>query len=110
MSEKEIVEDEDNYRRKVGSISGRSQSPTKSKRIRQNEEINEKELICEFESNSNKKLNLKEKSEGSKELDNLYASYLPSSDYYERSFMHRDIVTHIIVTKTDFLITGSQDG
>jgi hypothetical protein len=24
--------------------------------------------------------------------------------------MHRDILTHLIVTKTDFLITGSQDG
>jgi hypothetical protein len=47
---------------------------------------------------------------GSKELDNLYASYLPSSDYYERSYMHRDILTHLIVTSTDFLITGSQDG
>ncbi|CAF1434002.1 unnamed protein product, partial [Didymodactylos carnosus] len=35
---------------------------------------------------------------------------LPCADYYERSYMHRDVVTHCLVTKTDFLITGSADG
>uniref|UniRef100_A0A6A7FWL0 peptidylprolyl isomerase n=1 Tax=Hirondellea gigas TaxID=1518452 RepID=A0A6A7FWL0_9CRUS len=40
----------------------------------------------------------------------LYLSDLPSAEYYEKSFMHRDVVTHIIVTKTEFIITGSQDG
>ncbi|CAF4269260.1 unnamed protein product, partial [Adineta steineri] len=66
--------------------------------------------INEISSNSNIELNKKDKLEGSAQLDNLYASYLLSSDYYERSYMHRDVVTHIIVTVTDFLITGSQNG
>lgn len=29
---------------------------------------------------------------------------------YERSYMHRDVITHIACTKTDFIITASQDG
>ncbi|KAJ1926475.1 Peptidyl-prolyl cis-trans isomerase cyp15, partial [Linderina macrospora] len=29
---------------------------------------------------------------------------------YERSYMHRDILDHVVVTKTDFIITTSVDG
>lgn len=54
--------------------------------------------------------NSKVKSEAPSNFDNLHASNLPSSDYYEKSYMHRDVVTHVIVTSTDFLITGSFDG
>jgi peptidylprolyl isomerase domain and WD repeat-containing protein 1 len=35
---------------------------------------------------------------------------LPSGENYEKSFMHRDVVTHVLVTPTDFIITASQDG
>eukprot|EP00808_Paulinella_micropora_P010323 g29546.t1 len=35
---------------------------------------------------------------------------LPSADMYERSYMHRDHVTHIKITATHFLITASADG
>ena len=35
---------------------------------------------------------------------------LPSSEMYEKSFMHRDHVTHIVCTVSDFVITGSRDG
>jgi len=35
---------------------------------------------------------------------------LPSADMYEKSYKHRDFVTHILVTKTQFLITASRDG
>lgn len=42
--------------------------------------------------------------------EKLYLDNLPSAESYEKSFMHRDIVTHIIVTKTGFMITGSCDG
>jgi peptidylprolyl isomerase domain and WD repeat-containing protein 1 len=35
---------------------------------------------------------------------------LPSATMYERSYMHRTVITQVIVTKTDFLITASQDG
>ncbi|XP_022184838.2 peptidylprolyl isomerase domain and WD repeat-containing protein 1 [Nilaparvata lugens] len=44
------------------------------------------------------------------EHEHLYLDNLPSSESYERSYMHRDIVTHLLITKTDFLITGSCDG
>eukprot|EP00879_Flechtneria_rotunda_P025969 GHRR01027634.1.p1 GENE.GHRR01027634.1~~GHRR01027634.1.p1 ORF type:complete len:171 (+),score=45.70 GHRR01027634.1:718-1230(+) len=29
---------------------------------------------------------------------------------YEKSYMHRDTVTHVLTTPTDFIITGSADG
>lgn len=29
---------------------------------------------------------------------------------YEKSYMHRDVVTHVAVSSADFFITGSQDG
>lgn len=35
---------------------------------------------------------------------------LPSSEMYERSYMHRDWVTHVVVTRTDFVVTASRDG
>ncbi|XP_022820066.1 peptidylprolyl isomerase domain and WD repeat-containing protein 1 [Spodoptera litura] len=44
------------------------------------------------------------------EFESLYMENLPSSETYEFSYMHRDVVTHIVVTKTDFVITASQDG
>ncbi|XP_038211640.1 peptidylprolyl isomerase domain and WD repeat-containing protein 1 [Zerene cesonia] len=44
------------------------------------------------------------------EFESLYLENLPLSETYERSYMHRDVITHIIVTKTDFVITASQDG
>ena len=45
------------------------------------------------------------------EFENLFIENLPASDVYEYSYMHRDIVTHIVVSKpTEFIITGSCDG
>jgi len=44
------------------------------------------------------------------EYEGVYLENLPSGENYEKSFMHRDIVTHVTVTKTDFIITASQDG
>lgn len=44
------------------------------------------------------------------EFESLYLENLPSSETYERSYMHRDVVSHVVVTKTDFVITASQDG
>ncbi|XP_060805689.1 peptidylprolyl isomerase domain and WD repeat-containing protein 1 [Amyelois transitella] len=44
------------------------------------------------------------------EFESMYIENLPSSETYEHSYMHRDVVTHIAVTKTDFVITASQDG
>lgn len=44
------------------------------------------------------------------EHEELYLNNLPWSESYEKSYMHRDVVTHILSTKTDFIITGSCDG
>ncbi|XP_061398370.1 peptidylprolyl isomerase domain and WD repeat-containing protein 1-like [Musca vetustissima] len=42
--------------------------------------------------------------------EKVYLENLPDADCYEKSYMHRDVITHLVVTKTDFLITGSIDG
>jgi peptidylprolyl isomerase domain and WD repeat-containing protein 1 len=40
-----------------------------------------------------------------------YLAALPSAELYEKSYMHRDAVTHVLWTpRTDFLVTGSCDG
>uniref|UniRef100_A0A671MI30 peptidylprolyl isomerase n=2 Tax=Sinocyclocheilus TaxID=75365 RepID=A0A671MI30_9TELE len=44
------------------------------------------------------------------EYERLYLDNLPSASMYERSYMHRDVITHIVCSKTDFTITASQDG
>jgi len=44
------------------------------------------------------------------EYEHVYLENLPCGTNYERSFMHRDVVTKVLVTKTDFVITSSQDG
>lgn len=33
------------------------------------------------------------------EYENLYLENLPMCDTYEKSYMHRDVITHIIITK-----------
>lgn len=41
----------------------------------------------------------------------LYVENLPSCEAYEKSYMHRDVVTHVLVTPTtDFIVTASCDG
>lgn len=42
--------------------------------------------------------------------EHLYLENLPSAESYEKSYMHRDVITHCIVTSTDFIITASNDG
>lgn len=44
------------------------------------------------------------------EHEQMYLENLPCAEYYEKSYMHRDTVTHVVVTKTDFIVTGSCDG
>ena len=43
-------------------------------------------------------------------FEQLFVDHLPSAELYETSYMHRDVVTHVQWTKTDFLVTGSADG
>lgn len=40
----------------------------------------------------------------------LYLQQLPNQEQYEKSYMHRGTLTHIEVTKTDFIITVSSEG
>lgn len=42
--------------------------------------------------------------------EKLYLDALPCAESYERSYMHRDVITHCLVTSTDFIITASCDG
>lgn len=44
------------------------------------------------------------------EFHSLYLSQLPNQDRYEKSYTHRAPMTHIEVTKTDFIITASSEG
>lgn len=40
----------------------------------------------------------------------LYVAHLPSSASYERSYMHRDVVTFVAITHFDYIATASYDG
>ncbi len=44
------------------------------------------------------------------EFESLYLDNLPKSESYERSFMHRDHVTFVVVAQTEFIVTASCDG
>lgn len=44
------------------------------------------------------------------EFEKLFLENLPNTECYEKSYMHRDVITHLVVTKTDFIITASNDG
>eukprot|EP00727_Mastigamoeba_balamuthi_P010741 m51a1_g629 putative peptidylprolyl isomerase domain and wd repeat-containing protein 1-like (649) ;mRNA; r:144654-147099 len=40
----------------------------------------------------------------------LYEQRLPSAEMYEKSYMHRETVTHIAVTSSGYVVTASADG
>jgi len=44
------------------------------------------------------------------QFQQLYLQRLPSAEMYEKSYMHRDNVTHTAISRKDFVITGSKDG
>ncbi|KAF1886125.1 hypothetical protein Lal_00045354 [Lupinus albus] len=44
------------------------------------------------------------------QFEQAYLDTLPSANMYEKSYMHRDVVTHVAVSAADFFITGSIDG
>ncbi|KAG6470196.1 hypothetical protein ZIOFF_071253 [Zingiber officinale] len=43
-------------------------------------------------------------------FEQTFLDSLPSAHMYEKSYMHRDVVTHVAVSSADFFITGSSDG
>ncbi|CAH1118491.1 unnamed protein product [Phaedon cochleariae] len=42
--------------------------------------------------------------------ERLYLESLPCAESYEKSYMHRDVITHCLVSSTDFIVTASCDG
>ncbi|KAL2593824.1 hypothetical protein AAZV13_12G150700 [Glycine max] len=44
------------------------------------------------------------------QFEHAYLDALPSANMYEKSYMHRDVVTHVAVSAAEFFITGSADG
>ena len=44
------------------------------------------------------------------EFERVYLESLPAAEMYEKSYMHRDVVTDVIVTPNEFVITASCDG
>lgn len=43
--------------------------------------------------------------------EKVYMDLLPCADMYQKSYMHRDVVTNVVLTpRTDFFVTGSADG
>ncbi|KAM1040587.1 hypothetical protein ACFX15_029339 [Malus domestica] len=44
------------------------------------------------------------------QFEHAYLDALPSAQMYEKSYMHRDVVTHVAVSSADFVVTGSVDG
>eukprot|EP00898_Chlorokybus_atmophyticus_P009121 jgi/Chlat1/920/Chrsp108S01359 len=44
------------------------------------------------------------------EFEQVYLEALPCAAMYEKSYMHRDVVSHVAVASTEFFITGSVDG
>lgn len=45
------------------------------------------------------------------QFEAAYLANLPLAEMYERSYMHRDVVTHVVVApETQFVVTASRDG
>lgn len=42
--------------------------------------------------------------------EKLYLANLPDAAMYEQSYMHREPLRHVVVTKTAFIISASADG
>ncbi|KAK6138449.1 hypothetical protein DH2020_027824 [Rehmannia glutinosa] len=43
------------------------------------------------------------------QFEQAYLDALPSANMYEKSYMHRDVVTHVAVSAADFFMSGSAD-
>ncbi|CAH9072697.1 unnamed protein product [Cuscuta europaea] len=44
------------------------------------------------------------------QFEEAYLDSLPCANLYEKSYMHRDVVTHVVVSSADFFVSGSADG
>jgi len=65
-------------------------------------------LRAAFKENKKRKVS---REDVEKKLDQVHLQRLPRARLYERSYMHRNIVTHVLISSAyDFVITGSKDG
>lgn len=68
------------------------------------EELNEIKISKKDEVDNDKNIERKKKK---LDFEHLYLNQLPSSECYEKSYMHKESITHVIsASKTDFIITG----
>ncbi|PAV86314.1 hypothetical protein WR25_14639 isoform B [Diploscapter pachys] len=51
-----------------------------------------------------------ETTEKTLKYEETYLRSVPSASQYEKSFMHRDTISHVLATQTDFIVTASIDG
>ncbi|KAJ2391540.1 Peptidyl-prolyl cis-trans isomerase cyp15 [Coemansia sp. RSA 2611] len=81
-------------------------SDTDSKRARSSDErLSDSDLTAADNPRISKRRAMAHASAQSQALD-----LLPNAQMYERSYMHRDSVDHVVVTATGFVITVSTDG
>ncbi|XP_014246234.1 peptidylprolyl isomerase domain and WD repeat-containing protein 1 [Cimex lectularius] len=100
-AENENTKAETHHRNGNDSSDSEDKEMVKRKRKKRNEDLHE---------SSHKEDDPKKKHVLSDENFEIYYRNLPSSESYEKSYMHRDVITHIKFTKTNFLITASVDG
>ncbi|XP_045159087.2 peptidylprolyl isomerase domain and WD repeat-containing protein 1-like isoform X1 [Mercenaria mercenaria] len=74
---------------------------------REHEDVDEEDDECIGPMPDTSSLNKKQKV---LEFEKLYLENLPNSESYEKSYMHKDVVKFVAVTKTDFILTASADG
>lgn len=59
------------------------------------------------EEENNLMSNKKSKNKRKLEFEEIYLKQLPCSESYEKSYMHKENISHVIsATRTDFIITG----
>jgi peptidylprolyl isomerase domain and WD repeat-containing protein 1 len=86
-------------------------SATRGKKTERDDETTETNEHNQDKDLSSQKLNNHKRRKVASQYEPLYLENLPKADYYEHSYMHRDQVTHVVVSKlTEFIITGSSDG
>ncbi|KNE99561.1 hypothetical protein PSTG_07275 [Puccinia striiformis f. sp. tritici PST-78] len=110
MSEEEVA-------RKRSRTKSMSPNPAEPKHANDdnpvvNEEESDEEVGPLPAGNDEKKKTEKsrKKARAAQQHKRLYLKNLPSSERYHRSFMHRDVVSWVTVTRTLFIITASVDG
>eukprot|EP00948_MAST-09A_sp_MAST-9A-sp1_P001514 g1514.t1 len=62
-------------------------------------------------SGENSNTNAQKKRKRTLAHEKVFLSKLPSGQLYERSYLHRDVITHVAIARsTDFILTASRDG